>query len=295
MHPSTILLLSTAALASAYGRASSTAPKPTTTTPAATAKTTPYPTSFPAMPTGNAEYAAMTASQHAAYCATADPKNAWYSQACIDKVWAGLYGRSPSTFATVAVPTAAVEDVYVDVTPEEEQSSRSDADEVYDSMDDLLAAIERLDASSDEVYNANHKRNIGKLLTQFRNLFQSKPATAVAKRGAVFADGLSTGQLGKLAACLADVKKNNKGSKGQNDCLSSVGLKITETLPGGSIVVAASSAPHKRAQASKPKFTAMSEQIEKLNTCGNAVPTGKDTVHDHVQKCFDKVLGTGVM
>lgn len=53
-----------------------------------------YPTSFSAIPTDNAGYSAMTASQHSKFCASAKTTAAGYSRACIDNIWDSLYGRS---------------------------------------------------------------------------------------------------------------------------------------------------------------------------------------------------------
>ncbi|ETN37268.1 uncharacterized protein HMPREF1541_08259 [Cyphellophora europaea CBS 101466] len=75
---------------------------------AATTTRTPYPTSFSSFPTENAEYAAMTSSQHKQYCATAKKNSPQYTRACIDGIWESLYGR-----------TAAPEDEFIEATATE--------------------------------------------------------------------------------------------------------------------------------------------------------------------------------
>lgn len=53
-----------------------------------------YPTSFSPIPTDNAAYAAMTQSQHSAWCKTAKKTAPGYSRACIDGIWDSLYHRT---------------------------------------------------------------------------------------------------------------------------------------------------------------------------------------------------------
>lgn len=165
MHSTTAtltLLLSTALAATTATTKPSSTANPATRTP--------YLTTFPPIPTANDAYAAMTASQHNAYCKTADKKSAWYTRACLDGIWEGLYGRSaPTTMVKVW-------DVYDGKVGEEvEVVERDVSEEVaeepeYEFMVEDEEDIEEVSVEGGEV----EKRNLANFFTKIADLFKGK-------------------------------------------------------------------------------------------------------------------------
>lgn len=166
-----------------------------TTKPVTTISRAPYPTSFSAMPTVNADYAAMTKSQHSAYCATAKQGTPQYTQACINGIWQSLYGRTAAAEDLGEEQQASVTSIAVPISSDAPTTfatmtrSKSVDDEVEKTRAaaDLLNAVadmlEGSDAGEDDEYveaddgsevETLQKRGFWDLVSKIGNLFGKK-------------------------------------------------------------------------------------------------------------------------
>jgi hypothetical protein len=153
-----------------------------------------YPTSFSAIPTDNAGYAAMTSSQHSQWCKTAAKTAAGYSRACTDGYWPTMWERSaapedipaeavtapaePTTFATIVRPSSvSVETEHEDVYLADPSAAHS-IDSVVRAADEELGHVRRPrdDAEEDEEEEEAvlQKRSFAKLLEALGRLFGGK-------------------------------------------------------------------------------------------------------------------------